>query len=80
MPIGRVVDEKSLVNAIAGLLATGGSTNHTLHLPAIAKAAGIVIDWNDFDELSKVVPLLARALVAGGIRMGTSLRVPITTR
>jgi len=60
MPVGRVVDEKSIVNAIAALHATGGSTNHTLHLVAIARAAGIVIDWNDFDELSKVVPLLTR--------------------
>jgi phosphogluconate dehydratase len=60
LPVGHVVDEKSIVNAIVALLTTGGSTNHTLHLPAIAKAAGIVIDWNDFDELSKVVPLLTR--------------------
>ncbi|SFV16297.1 phosphogluconate dehydratase [Pseudoduganella namucuonensis] len=60
IPVGHVVDEKSIVNAVVGLLATGGSTNHTLHLVAIAKAAGIVIDWNDFDELSKVVPLLTR--------------------
>jgi phosphogluconate dehydratase len=60
MPVGHVVDEKSIVNAIAALHATGGSTNHTLHLVAIARAAGIVIDWNDFDELSKVVPLLTR--------------------
>jgi len=60
LPVGHVVDEKAIVNAIVALLATGGSTNHTLHLPAIAKAAGIVIDWNDFDELSKVVPLLCR--------------------
>ena len=60
IPVGHIVDEKSIVNAIVALLATGGSTNHTLHLPAIAKAAGIVIDWNDFDELSKVVPLLTR--------------------
>ena len=60
MPIGRLVDEKSIVNAIVGLLATGGSTNHTLHLVAIARAAGIVIDWDDFNELSSVVPLLAR--------------------
>ncbi|HJV85850.1 MAG TPA: phosphogluconate dehydratase [Noviherbaspirillum sp.] len=59
-PVGHVVDEKAIVNAIVALLATGGSTNHTLHLVAIAKAAGIVIDWNDFDELSAVVPLLAR--------------------
>ena len=60
MPIGRIVDEKSIVNAIVALHATGGSTNHTLHLVAIARAAGIVIDWNDFDELSKVVPSLTR--------------------
>ncbi|MEN3278259.1 MAG: phosphogluconate dehydratase [Massilia sp.] len=60
MPIGRIVDEKNIVNAIVALHATGGSTNHTLHLVAIARAAGIVIDWNDFDELSKVVPSLTR--------------------
>jgi phosphogluconate dehydratase len=60
LPVGRVVDEKSIVNAIVALLATGGSTNHTLHLIAMAKAAGIVIDWNDFDALSAVVPLLTR--------------------
>ena len=59
-PIGHVVDEKSIVNAVIALLATGGSTNHTLHLVAIAKAAGIVIDWTDFDELSAVIPLLTR--------------------
>jgi phosphogluconate dehydratase len=60
LPVGHVVDEKAIVNAVVALLTTGGSTNHTLHLVAIAKAAGIVIDWDDFDELSKVVPLLAR--------------------
>ncbi|MBB3117692.1 phosphogluconate dehydratase [Pseudoduganella violacea] len=60
IPVGHVVDEKSIINAVVGLLTTGGSTNHTLHLVAIAKAAGIVIDWDDFDELSAVVPLLAR--------------------
>jgi phosphogluconate dehydratase len=60
IPLARVVDERAVVNAIVGLLATGGSTNHTLHLVAIARAAGIVIDWNDFSELSDVVPLLAR--------------------
>ena len=59
-PVGHVVDEKSMVNAIVGLLSTGGSTNHTLHLVAIAKAAGIVVDWDDFNELSAVVPLLTR--------------------
>ncbi|GAC1422567.1 MAG: phosphogluconate dehydratase [Burkholderiaceae bacterium] len=59
-PVGRLVSEKSIVNAIVALLATGGSTNHTLHLVAIARAAGIVIDWDDFDALSTVVPLLSR--------------------
>ena len=47
-PIGRVVDERAIVNGIVGLLATGGSTNHTIHLVAIARAAGIVINWDDF--------------------------------
>ncbi|PWF40533.1 phosphogluconate dehydratase [Massilia glaciei] len=60
MPVGQLVDEKCIVNAVVGLLATGGSTNHTLHLVAIAKAAGIVIDWDDFNELSAVVPMLTR--------------------
>ena len=65
MPIGQIVDEKCIVNAIAALHATGGSTNHTLHLIAIARAAGIVIDWDDFDELSKVIPLLTRVYPNG---------------
>ena len=55
-----IIDERSFVNAIVGLLATGGSTNHTLHLVAMAHAAGIVVNWDDFSELSAVVPLLAR--------------------
>jgi phosphogluconate dehydratase len=59
-PLGRVVDEKAIVNAAVGLLATGGSTNHAIHLPAIARAAGIIIDWEDFDRLSACVPLIAR--------------------
>ncbi|MGN6082752.1 phosphogluconate dehydratase [Trinickia sp.] len=59
-PIGHVVDEKAVVNGIVALLATGGSTNHTLHLVAIARAAGILIDWDDFDALSQAVPLLAK--------------------
>ena len=59
-PLSRVIDEKSIVNGIVGLLATGGSTNHTIHLVAIARAAGILINWDDFDELSTAVPLLAR--------------------
>jgi phosphogluconate dehydratase len=60
LPLSKVLDERSIVNAIVGLLSTGGSTNHTLHLVAIARAAGILIDWDDFSELSDVVPLLAR--------------------
>jgi phosphogluconate dehydratase len=64
-PIGTLVDERTLVNAIVGLLATGGSTNHTLHLVAIARCAGIIIDWNDFSALSAVVPLLARVYPNG---------------
>lgn len=59
-PIGHVVDERAVINGIVGLLATGGSTNHTMHLVAIARAAGVIIDWDDFDQLSAVVPLLAR--------------------
>ncbi|MEO9599659.1 phosphogluconate dehydratase [Parasphingorhabdus sp.] len=58
-PLGRCIDEKAIVNAIVGLLATGGSTNHVIHLPAIARAAGIMIDWDDMDELSTAVPLIA---------------------
>ena len=59
-PIGQIVNAKSLVNGIVGLLATGGSTNHTMHLVAIARAAGYIIDWNDFAELSSVTPSLTR--------------------
>ena len=59
-PIGHVIDEKAIVNGIVALLATGGSTNHTLHLVAIARAAGVLIDWDDFDTLSQAVPLLAK--------------------
>ncbi|WP_374613544.1 phosphogluconate dehydratase [Sphingorhabdus sp.] len=64
-PFGQCVDEKAIVNAVVGLLATGGSTNHVLHLPAIARAAGIIIDWQDMDELSSVVPLIARVYPNG---------------
>ena len=60
LPVGHIVDEKCIVNAVVGLLATGGSTNHTLHLVAMAKAAGIVIDWDDFNELSAIIPMLTR--------------------
>jgi phosphogluconate dehydratase len=65
VPVGEIVSEKAVVNSIAGLLATGGSTNHTIHLIAIAKAAGIKIDWEDFSELSTAVPLLARVYPNG---------------
>ncbi len=64
-PLGHCVDEKALVNAIVGLLATGGSTNHVIHLPAIARAAGIILDWDDMDELSKAVPLIAQVYPNG---------------
>ncbi|GLT01769.1 phosphogluconate dehydratase [Sphingobium jiangsuense] len=64
-PLGHCVDEKAIVNAAIGLLATGGSTNHAIHLPAIARAAGILIDWTDLSELSDVVPLLARVYPNG---------------
>lgn len=60
IPLGQVVSEKSLVNAMVALLATGGSTNETMHLVAIAKAAGVQINWDDFAELSEIVPLLVR--------------------
>src|SRR6185437_14306940 len=66
LPLAKVLDEASIVNAIVGLLATGGSTNHTLHLVAIARAAGILIDWDDFSDLSEVVPLLAQIYPNGG--------------
>ena len=64
-PIGKLVDERCIVNAMAALLATGGSTNHLIHWVAIARSAGILIDWTDFDELSSVVPLLARVYPNG---------------
>jgi phosphogluconate dehydratase len=59
-PLGKCIDEKAIVNACVGLFATGGSTNHAIHLPAIARAAGISLDWQDMDELSAAVPLVAR--------------------
>ena len=64
-PMARVVDEKAIVNAVVGLLATGGSTNHAIHLPAMARAAGIHLDWQDIDELSAAVPLIARVYPNG---------------
>ena len=64
-PLGKLVCEKAIVNAVVGLLATGGSTNHAIHLPAMARAAGIHLDWTDIDELSSVVPLIARVYPNG---------------
>ena len=64
-PIGKIIDERSFVNAIVGLHATGGSTNHTLHLPAMAAAAGIRLLWEDFSDLSEITPLLARVYPNG---------------
>jgi len=64
-PLAQCVDEKAVVNAAVGLLATGGSTNHALHIPAFARAAGVQIDWTDLDELSAAVPLLARVYPNG---------------
>ncbi len=64
-PLSRVVDEKAIVNAAVGLLATGGSTNHAIHIPAMARAAGIRFDWTDLSELSSAVPLVARVYPNG---------------
>ncbi|MCE4555827.1 phosphogluconate dehydratase [Pelomonas cellulosilytica] len=64
-PIGKLVDERSIVNAMVALLATGGSTNHLIHWVAVARSAGILIDWTDFSDLSGVVPLLARVYPNG---------------
>ncbi|PTU30512.1 phosphogluconate dehydratase [Stenotrophobium rhamnosiphilum] len=64
-PIAQVIDERAIVNGIVGLLATGGSTNHTIHLVAIARAAGILINWDDFNDLSAVIPLLAKVYPNG---------------
>jgi phosphogluconate dehydratase len=64
-PLARCIDEKAIVNAVVGLLATGGSTNHAIHIPAIARAAGIIVDWEDFDALSAAVPLVARVYPNG---------------
>ena len=64
-PLARVVDEKAIINAAIGLLATGGSTNHAIHIPAMARAAGIRFDWTDLAELSSAVPLVARVYPNG---------------
>ncbi|MBZ8002897.1 phosphogluconate dehydratase [Campylobacter canadensis] len=65
LPIGQMIDEKSIVNAIVALMATGGSTNHTIHLIAIARACGIIINWDDFNDISKITPLLAKVYPNG---------------
>ena len=65
LPIGRLVDERVIVNAMVALLATGGSTNHLIHWVAVARSAGIQIDWTDFADLSAAVPLLARVYPNG---------------
>ncbi|MFZ1742080.1 MAG: dihydroxy-acid dehydratase, partial [Pontixanthobacter sp.] len=64
-PLGRCVDEKAIINAAVGLLATGGSTNHAIHIPAMARAAGVQFDWNDLSELSHAVPLMAKVYPNG---------------
>lgn len=64
-PLSRIIDERAVVNGMIGLMATGGSTNHTIHLVAMARAAGIQIDWNDFNDLSEVVPLIAKVYPNG---------------
>jgi phosphogluconate dehydratase len=64
-PLGLVVDEKAVVNGAVGLLATGGSTNHAIHLPAMARAAGVIFDWDDLSELSGAVPLIAQVYPNG---------------
>ena len=66
LPLANTFDERAIVNAIVGLLATGGSTNHTLHLVAMARAGGMQINWDDFNDLSEIVPLLARIYPNGG--------------
>ena len=65
-PLAKTLDEKAIVNAMVGLAATGGSTNHAIHLVAIARAAGLIINWDDLDELSRATPLLARIYPNGG--------------
>ncbi|MBZ7956110.1 phosphogluconate dehydratase [Campylobacter molothri] len=65
LPIGELLDERNIINAMIGLMATGGSTNHTIHLVAIARAVGIIINWDDFDAISNITPLLARVYPNG---------------
>src|SRR3546814_11089606 len=68
-PIAEVIDERAIVNGIVGLLPTGGSTNHTIHLVALERARGILIDWSGFAHLSRAVRLLARIFPKGGARV-----------
>lgn len=63
--MAHIVDAKAIVNAIVGLMATGGSTNHALHIPAMARAAGLIVDWNDFADISSATPLMARVYPNG---------------
>ena len=65
LPVGEMVSEKTIVNAIVGLMATGGSTNHTMHVVAFASAAGIIVNWDDFNEISDIIPLLTRVYPNG---------------
>jgi phosphogluconate dehydratase len=64
-PLYKTIDERAIVNAMVALAATGGSTNHAIHLVAMARAAGVIIDWDDLDELSRVTPLIVRAYPNG---------------
>ncbi|PHV11840.1 phosphogluconate dehydratase [Chitinimonas sp. BJB300] len=66
IPLAEVIDERAIVNGLVGLMATGGSTNHAIHMVAIAAAAGIIIDWTDFDDISAIIPLLAKIYPNGG--------------
>jgi phosphogluconate dehydratase len=70
-PLGLCVSEKAIINAAVALLATGGSTNHAIHLPAIARAAGVKLDWSDLDELSSATPLIARVYPNGAADVNT---------
>ncbi|WP_165008286.1 phosphogluconate dehydratase [Neisseria yangbaofengii] len=65
LPLGEMLTEKSFINALIGLMATGGSTNHTMHLVAMARAAGVILNWDDFDEISAIIPLLIRVYPNG---------------
>lgn len=65
LPLGEMLNEKSFINAMIGLMATGGSTNHTMHLVAMARAAGVILNWDDFDDISEIIPLLIRVYPNG---------------